>query len=537
MKRALISVSNKDGIVDFARGIENLGYDIISTGGTFRTIREAGIKVTQVAEVTGFPEILNGRVKTLHPKIHGGILARRTPEHMQQLSENQIDTIDIVVVNLYPFRETISKPDVTLPEAIENIDIGGPSMVRSAAKNYEDVIIIVEPDDYRAVLEELKNKGNISRENRLKLALKAFSHTASYDSMISSYLSQAAVKQKDQYATPDFFGPFLKEIEDELNEEEPQPDMLFPERFTITGTRVYELRYGENPHQKACFYTSDTKETGLPGAIQLNGKELSYNNIIDTQAAWALAREFTKPACVIVKHTNPCGTGVAARLDEAYDKAFAGDPVSAYGGIIAFNRAVDLVTAQKAAGPFMEVIIAPGYDEDALECLKAKPNLRLLELPITGGDRLQVKSVDGGFVVQESDTIELDLNNLKVVTETAPTKNQLEEMVLAWKVVGHVKSNAIVIAKDDMIIGVGAGQMNRVGSAAIALENGKEKCEGAVMASDAFFPFKDTVEIAAQYGIKAIIQPGGSIRDQESIDECNKNGIAMVFTGTRHFKH
>jgi len=524
MKRALISVSNKEGIVDFARGLENLGYDIISTGGTFRTLQEAGIKVTRVADVTGFPEILDGRVKTLHPKIHGGILARRIPEHMKQLSDNNINTIDIVVVNLYPFKETISKPNVSLQEAIENIDIGGPSMVRSAAKNYEDVIIIVEPDDYGVVLRELESKGDMSKKMRLKLALKAFSHTASYDSMISSYLA----------------GVDVEERKDELNEEKPEPgenDTIFPDRLTFTGKKVYELRYGENPHQKACFYRNETSAKGLPGARQLNGKELSYNNIIDTQAAWGLVREFAQTACVIVKHTNPCGTAVADSLDEAFDKAFAGDPVSAFGGIIAFNRTVDLKTAQKAAEPFMEVIIAPGYDDGALECLKAKKNLRLLQLPVTEGDRLQIKSVDGGFVVQESDKGELDLNKLQVVTEKAPTQEQLKEMAFAWKVVGHVKSNAIVVAKNGMIIGVGAGQMNRVGSAGIALENGKEKCEGAVMASDAFFPFKDTVELAARYGIKAIIQPGGSIRDQESIDECNKHGMAMVFTGVRHFRH
>lgn len=505
MKRALISVSNKSGVVDFAKGLEKLGYEIISTGGTYKALAEAGVKVLKVADITGFPEILDGRVKTLHPKIHGGILARRVPDHLQQLEANQIDPIDIVAVNLYPFRETVSKPGVTVEEAIENIDIGGPSMVRSAAKNHEDVIVLVKPEFYGPVLDELQNSGNISKEMRLKLALEAFSHTAAYDAMISAYLAGL---------TGD----------------------TFLDNMTVAGEKVYDLRYGENPHQKACFYRSMTPGTSLADARVLNGKELSYNNIVDVQAAWSLVKEFDQNACVIVKHTNPCGTAVGATLEEAYVKAFAADSTSAYGGIIAFNRKVDLATAREAAKPFMECIIAPGFEDDALAVFQAKQNLRVLEMEISPAAELQIKSVEGGFVVQESDQGTVTADDLQVVTETAPTQAEIEDMLFAWKIVKHVKSNAIVTAKDGVSIGVGAGQMNRVGSAAIAMQD-EEKCRGAVLASDAFFPFNDTVELAAKHGIKAIIQTGGSIRDQESIDACNRHGIAMVFTGMRHFKH
>ena len=505
MKRALISVSNKEGVVEFAQGLEKLGYEIISTGGTYKTLADAGVNVMKVADITGFPEILDGRVKTLHPKIHGGILARRVPEHLQQLEANQIDAIDIVAVNLYPFRETVSKAGVTVEEAIENIDIGGPSMVRSAAKNHEDVIVVVKPEFYWPILKELETEGDISKTMRLKLALEAFSHTSAYDAMISAYLAGL---------TGD----------------------TFLDNMVVAGEKVYDLRYGENPHQKACFYRTMTPGVSLADARQLNGKELSYNNIIDTQAAWSLVKEFDQSACVIVKHTNPCGTAIAATLTEAYEKAFAADPLSAFGGIIAFNRKVDLATARKAAEPFMECIIAPGYDEDALECFRAKKNLRVLEMEISSVPELQIRSVEGGFVVQESDQGEITAADLQLATATAPSQEVIQDLLFAWKIVKHVKSNAIVIAKDGVSIGVGAGQMNRVGSAKIALQD-IEKSQGAVMASDAFFPFKDTVELAAARGIKAIIQPGGSVRDQESIDACNQHGIAMVFTGIRHFKH
>jgi len=504
MKRALISVSNKDGILEFSQGLEKLGYEIISTGGTYKTLHEAGVKVKKVSDVTGFPEILDGRVKTLHPKVHGGILARRSEDHLKQLADNEIDTIDIVCVNLYPFRETVNKENVTLEDAIENIDIGGPTMVRSAAKNYQNVIIIVKPEFYEPVLKELEEQGDLAKDMRLNLALEAFSHTASYDAMISAYLSKIT-------------------------------GSTFNDNFVLAGEKVYELRYGENPHQKACFYRNMTPGIGMADAKQLNGKELSYNNIIDTQGAWGLVKEFADTACVIVKHTNPCGTAVGGALDEVYDRAFAGDPMSAFGGIIAFNRVVDAKTAEKAAKPFMEVIIAPGYDDEALAILQKKKNLRVLELPIAPGEEMLLRTVEGGFVIQNNDVDEIGPDDLKVVTETVPTREQIEELLFANKIVKHVKSNAIVVTKDKMSLGVGAGQMNRVGSAEIAMKQGGEKCQGAVMASDAFFPFKDTVEMAAKYGIKAIIQPGGSIRDQESIDECNKHGIAMVFTGMRHF--
>ncbi len=506
MPRALISVSNKNGVVEFAKGLENLGYEIISTGGTYNTLKENGIKVTPVADITGFPEILDGRVKTLHPAVHGGILAKRTPEHLAQLDKNEITPIDIVAVNLYPFRETISKPEVTLADAIENIDIGGPTMVRAAAKNFAHVVIVVNPDKYAGVLDELKAAGEVSYATRFALALEAFSHTASYDAMISSYLAGLQ-------------------------------GVKFPSAMVVAGEKVYDLRYGENPHQKASFYKLAKPGLGLPDAKQHNGKELSYNNIIDTQAAWEIVKEFKEPACVIIKHTNPCGTATGTTLEEAYEKAFNADPVSAYGGIIAFNRPVDKMTAGKAAEPFMEVIIAPGYADEALAIMQTKKNLRVLELAIDDSNELSVKSVEGGFVVQETDSGGVTADDLQVVTEKKPTSKEIEELLFAWKVVKHVKSNAIVIAKDGQTLGVGAGQMNRVGSAGIALEHGGEKCRGAVLASDAFFPFKDTVELAARYGIKAIIQPGGSVRDEESIQECDKNGIAMVFTGMRHFKH
>jgi len=504
-KRALISVSDKSGLVEFAQGLEKLGYEIVSTGGTFKALQDAGIKVTPVAEVTGFPEILDGRVKTLHPKIHGGILAMRNSRHLAELEQNQIKPIDIVAVNLYPFKATVSKPGVTLEEAIENIDIGGPSMVRAAAKNYRDVVVITNPGQYPEILQQLQ-EGGVDEDTRLKLALEAFRHTASYDTVISAYLAKLV-------------GSDLADT------------------YVKAGEKIYELRYGENPHQRAAFYRDMLPVGGLADAEQLNGKELCYNNIIDTQAAWDLVREFKKPACVIIKHNNPCGTALGSSLAEAYERAFAADPVSAYGGIVAFNGRVDRETAEKAASLFMEVIIAPDYDDAALEILKKKTNLRILRLAINPPSAWQVKSVDGGFIVQETDEDAISASDLKVVTTAQPTPEQVEDMLFAWKVCKHVKSNAIVLAKDGQAIGVGAGQMNRVGSARIAVQMAGEKAAGSVLASDAFFPFKDTVEVAAASGVKAIIQPGGSIRDEESIAECNKHGIAMVFTGVRHFKH
>lgn len=506
MKRALISVSDKTGVVEFGRGLSALGFEIISTGGTYNTLLEAGVKVRKVADITGFPEILDGRVKTLHPRIHGGILARRTADHLAQLAEHDITAIDLVAVNLYPFRQTVAKPGVTLEEAIENIDIGGPSMVRSAAKNHADVIVVVKPERYGDILKALQDNGGVDLDFRRQLALEAFGHTAAYDAMISNYLAGIT-------------------------------DTQFPDNFVLAGEKVYELRYGENPHQKACFYRDLSSSVGLADARQLNGKELSYNNIIDTQAAWQLVKEFKQPACVIIKHTNPCGTAVAETVEQAYDRAFGADPVSAFGGIIAFNRELDEKTASKVAEPFMEVIIAPSYAPRALEILQAKKNLRLLELPLNYNQDVQVRNVEGSLVVQESDQDELDMNSLQVVSGSKPDEAVMADLLFAWKVVKHVKSNAIVLAANQVTLGVGAGQMNRVGSAKIALEQAGDKARGAVLASDAFFPFKDTVELAAQSGVTAIIQPGGSVRDEESIQACKEHNITMIFTGVRHFKH
>lgn len=505
VKRALLSVSNKEGIVEFARGLEGLGYEIVSTGGTYQTLQDAGIKVIKVAEVTGFPEILDGRVKTLHPGIHGGILAMRSPEHLEQLAEHQISPIDVVAVNLYPFRETVARPGVSLEEAIENIDIGGPAMIRAAAKNYQDVVVVVKPSAYNQVLEALAREGGISRDARLKLALEAYSHTAMYDAMVSAYLAGVAGAE-------------------------------FTDSLSLAGEKVYDLRYGENPHQKAAFYRRIGAAPGLADARVLNGKELSYNNIIDTEAAWALVKEFSEPACTIIKHTNPCGTAVKSSLKEAYEAAFNADPTSAYGGIIAFNRTVDLETAEKASIPFMEVIIAPDFSPEALALFQAKKNLRVLQLPIAPVNDLQIRTVEGGFVVQERDEDSSLPEDWQLATDQAPEPGQMKDLLLAWKIVKHVKSNAIVVVRDGVSIGIGAGQMNRVGSAALALEN-EALARGAVMASDAYFPFRDTVELAAARGITAIVQPGGSIRDAESIEACNQHGIAMLFTGIRHFKH
>jgi phosphoribosylaminoimidazolecarboxamide formyltransferase/IMP cyclohydrolase len=504
VKQALISVSDKRGVVEFARELKDLGYEIISTGGTYKALLEEDVKASKVSEITGFPEILDGRVKTLHPKIHGGILSLRTEEHNNQLKYHSIGHIDIVTVNLYPFAETVAKPGVTLEEAIENIDIGGPSMIRSAAKNYRNVIVVVKPEYYKTVIDELKNKGDLSCEFRLRLALEAFSHTAVYDAAIYNYFNRLQCES-------------------------------FPERLLLFYEKEYPLRYGENPHQSACFYKSTGR--GLPEAKQLNGKELSYNNIMDTEAAWSLVNEFEKPACVIIKHNNPCGAAVGDSLPDAFDNAWACDPVSAFGGIIAFNRKVDLTTAGKLAEPFLEAVIAPGYEDTALALLQqSKKNLRILSLENTAASEWTLRSVNGGLLMQEADNVNEDEKTWSTVTEIKPDISWWDDLRLSWKVVKHVKSNAIVVVKDG-VIGIGAGQMNRVGAAAIALEQAGANAKGAVLASDAFFPFADSVELAGRYGIKAIIQPGGSIRDQESIDKCNELGIAMIFTGVRHFKH
>ncbi|NLT95641.1 MAG: bifunctional phosphoribosylaminoimidazolecarboxamide formyltransferase/IMP cyclohydrolase [Clostridia bacterium] len=510
MKRAIISVSDKTGVIELAQELVNLGWEIVSTGGTAKVLKEAGIKVTGISQVTGFPEILEGRVKTLHPNVHGGILAKDTPEHMNVLKEQGITPIDLVVVNLYPFEATINKDEVTLEDAVENIDIGGPTMVRAAAKNFQRVAIVVNPARYQEVLKELKEKGEIALKTRMELALEAFQHTAYYDSVISGYLAGLLGKEG------------------------------FPQSFVLSGKKIQELRYGENPHQKAAFYALPGKTRGtVAGARKLQGKELSYNNIVDIEAAWAVVREFkNSPAACIIKHTNPCGTALGNTLAEAYQRALEADPVSAFGGIIGLNQGVDSKTAEKIVETFMEAVVAPEFSNKALEILSAKKNLRLIEIGYSKPPKdYWVEKVGGGFLVQERDQVQITEGDLRVVTEKKPAAEEMVQLLFAWKVVKHVKSNAIVVSKNNQTLGVGAGQMNRVGAAEIALKQAGEKARGAVLASDAFFPFRDTIDAAAKAGITAIIQPGGSIRDEESIQACNEHGIAMVFTGIRHFKH
>ncbi|MDN5344393.1 MAG: phosphoribosylaminoimidazolecarboxamide formyltransferase / cyclohydrolase [Clostridia bacterium] len=511
-KRALLSVSDKTGLIEFARGLTDLGWELVSTGGTARALTEAGLPVTEVATVTGFPEILDGRVKTLHPKIHGGILARPTREHQEQLQEQGIQTIDLVVVNLYPFRETIARPGVTPEEAIENIDIGGPSMVRAAAKNNERVAVVVDPASYGEVLAELQEQGEIGPATRRRLAAAAFAHTAAYDAAIAAYFQRL------------------------LRNEEP-----FPASFVLSGEKVQDLRYGENPHQGAAFYRLPAPPPGsLAGARQLQGKELSYNNLMDLDAAWNLAGDFEEPVVAIIKHTNPCGVARGETPAAAYRRAYAADPVSAFGGIVACNRPVDGEMAREMVEIFLEAVIAPAFTPEALEILRSKPNMRLLAAGerATHRDReYLVRPVSGGFLVQEPDLQVLDPARLKVVTVRQPAAREREDLLFAWRVVKHVKSNAIVVAQDGVTLGIGAGQMNRVGAARIALEQAGARAKGAVLASDAFFPFGDTVALAAAAGITAIIQPGGSLRDEESIKAADAAGMAMVFTGVRHFRH
>lgn len=509
IKRALLSVSDKTGIVDFAKGLVDLGYELISTGGTEKALSEAGLQVLSVSQLTGFPECLDGRLKTLHPVVHGGLLAMRDdPKHMAQLEELGINTIDIAVINLYPFRQTVSKPVVTLEDAIENIDIGGPAMLRAAAKNWKDVIVVTDPADYGPVLEALAN-GTADRAMKFRLSAKVFEHTANYDAMIAQYL-------RSQYT------------EDA------------PEYLTVTYEKVQDLRYGENPHQKAAFYR---EPFAVPGTIafakQLHGKELSYNNISDADAAISMVREFDIPCAVAVKHANPCGIATGETIYEAYTKAYEADPVSIFGGIVALNRECDLETAQELAKIFLEIIVAPSFSDEALAVLEAKKNIRLLELP--GIDKpldkhTILKKVGGGMLMQDAD-IELGLDDLKVVTDRAPTAEELKALTFGWRVVKHTKSNAIVLTSDSQTLGIGPGQTNRITALELAIKYAGEQAKGSCMASDAFFPFRDCVEAAHKAGITAIIQPGGSIRDQESIDACNEYGIAMVFTGMRHFKH
>jgi phosphoribosylaminoimidazolecarboxamide formyltransferase/IMP cyclohydrolase len=492
-----------------------LGFEIFSTGGTKKALAAAGVPVKSVSEITGFPEILNGRVKTLHPAIHGGILAKRDlPAHMEELARNKIETIDLVAVNLYPFVQTVSKENVILDEALENIDIGGPTLIRAAAKNFPSVIVVVDPADYQPVLERLKG-GGVDLAERKRLAQKAFQHMAIYDTAISQYLRQ------------DTEG--------------------FPEEMTIALKKRYRLRYGENPHQQAAFYAEPVvgvgQDTGITWAKQLWGKELSFNNILDADAAWGVVTDFSAPTVAIIKHTNPCGLASHNDIAEAYRRALSGDPVAAFGGIIASNRAIGRATAEEISNTFYEIVIAPEYKAEALELLKRKKNLRILvaELPPDYGKAsagyLDLRRVKGGLLVQTSDSLPEDSVSLKTVTKRKPAKAEIEDLLFAWRAVKHVKSNAIVLVKDKTLLGMGAGQPSRIVSAQIAKEKAGEKTKGSVLASDAMFPFPDVVEAAAAGGVTAIIQPGGSVRDEDSIKAADKHNIAMVFTGVRHFRH
>ncbi len=510
MKRALVSVSDKSGLVEFVKGLESLGWQIIATGGTQRLLEQQGVKTIGISEVTGFPEICDGRVKTLHPKVHGGLLARRDEEsHLAALRENGIEFIDLVCVNLYPFRQTIANPDVTMEDAIENIDIGGPSMLRSAAKNYRDVTVVCDPADYAAVLAEIAEGGNTKVETRLALSAKAYTHTAQYDSCIATFMREKAG----------------------LSEK------LFLEFDVKQG-----LRYGENPHQSAKFYSDNqTTAFSLAYAEQLGGKELSYNNIQDANAALNIVREFDEPFCVALKHMNPCGAAIGATIEQAWSAAYEADKVSIYGGIVAVNRPLTAEVALGMKPIFLEIVMAPEFTPEALEILSTKKNLRLLKVDMTKSDKAinQYISVNGGLLVQQLDTVTKEVTADMCVTETKPTEAQIVDMNFGWRVVKHVKSNAIAVVKDGHTLGVGAGQMNRVGSAEIALKQAQAAgfTEGLILASDGFLPFDDTVAFAAQYGVTAIVQPGGSIRDEDSIRKANELGITMLFTGMRHFKH
>ncbi len=496
--------------MEFATALVELGWEIIATGGTMTALRGAGLKVTNISDVTGFPEICEGRVKTLHPKVHGGLLARRDKaDHMAQLAENGIETIDMVCVNLYPFEATIAKEGVTMEDAVENIDIGGPSMLRSAAKNFRDVTVVCDPDDYSKILEEIRTTGNTLPETRLQLSAKAYTHTALYDSHIATYMRKAAGLDA---------------------------------KLFLAFDEVQSLRYGENPHQKATFYRAETPVPySVAFARQLGGKELSYNNIQDANAALSIVREFSEPFCVGLKHMNPCGAGVGADLKEAWTKAYEADKVSIYGGIVAMNRPLTGEVAAMMKPIFLEIVMAPSFEPEALEVLASKKNLRLLEVKMDNSrePQKQYVGVTGGLLVQDADVTCKEVTMDMTVTERRPTESELRDLNFGWRIVKHVKSNAIVVVKDGMTLGVGAGQMNRVGSAEIALEEAKAAghTEGLVLASDGFLPFGDTVELASRYGVVAIVQPGGSIRDEDSIKMANEKGIAMLFTGMRHFKH
>ena len=525
--KALISVSDKTGVVELARALHALGVGLISTGGTAKLLAEQGLPVTEVAEVTGFPEMLDGRVKTLHPKVHGGLLARRdVPEHMAALKEHHIDTIDILVVNLYPFEATVAKAGCTLEDAIENIDIGGPAMVRSAAKNWKDVAVLTDASQYAGVLAELKASQKISNATRFALSVAAFNRISQYDGAISNYLSSVVV-----------------EGEASLSGQPTRHD--YPAQSNSQFVKLQDLRYGENPHQTAAFYSDVHPAPGsLVTAKQLQGKELSYNNIADADAAWECVKSFDEPACVIVKHANPCGVAIGQDPLNAYSKAFQTDPTSAFGGIIAFNRPVDKAAAEAVSKQFVEVLMAPAYSAEALAIFQAKANVRVLEIALpqgnAGRNTQDIKRIGSGLLIQSADNHELALSDLKVVTQKQPTPQQLQDLLFAWKVGKYVKSNAIVFCANGMTMGVGAGQMSRLDSARIAsikAEHAGLSLQGTAVASDAFFPFRDGLDVVVDAGATCVIQPGGSMRDQEVIDAANERGVAMVFSGVRHFRH
>lgn len=515
ISRALISVSDKKGIVDFAKGLSTAGVEILSTGGTAKVLRDAGISVIEVSDYTGFPEMLDGRLKTLHPKIHGGLLARRnSAKDMEDLAKHAIKPIDMVVVNLYPFEETISKPGVTFEEAIENIDIGGPTMLRAASKNFQDVAVIVDPEDYNKILEEMgASAGELSKDTKLTLARKVFQHTARYDTLIADYLTGITEKEAS-----------------------------FPAHLTTSLKRLAVLRYGENPHQKAAVYKERTGGISLAEAKVLQGKEMSFNNYLDSNAALLLAMEFDEKACAVIKHNNPCGVAIGNTAFDAYRKAVKTDPVSAFGGVVAFNTEVDGKAAKDMVDLFLEVVIAPSFTKEALEIFSKKPNVRLLELQAAGSPKTalsgwDMKRIAGGLLLQGWDYSPEDIKALKAVTKRQPAENELEALMFAWKVAKHVKSNAIVYAFRDRTVGIGIGQTSRVYSAKIGAINACESVKGSVVASDGFFPFRDGIDVLHEMGVTAIVQPGGSVKDQEVIQAADEYNMAMIITGFRHFRH
>jgi phosphoribosylaminoimidazolecarboxamide formyltransferase / IMP cyclohydrolase len=545
VRRALLSVSDKTGLVEFARALREFGVELLSTGGTAQALREAGVEVRDVSDVTGFPEMLDGRVKTLHPRIHGGLLAvRDDAAHMSALREHGIEPIDLVVINLYPFEQTIAREGTTLEEAIEQIDIGGPAMIRSASKNYKDVAVIVAPDAYAVVLEEMRaNDGSLTLSTRARLARTAFARTATYDGFIVAYLTQQARQEGSQspIGSGGFGGVFnasggdVNAVAKEISTIEDWREL--PDRASWTLRKSEDLRYGENPHQQAALYNTGARR-GVGAALLLSGKEMSYNNYVDADAAWQLVCDFDELACAIIKHTNPAGVALGATVEEAYRRALATDPTSAFGGIVAFNRKVDEQGARAVTEIFTEVVIAPDFDDAALEALRAKKNLRVLRAGDPRiSDGLEYRQIIGGMLVQMRDTHKLSRDDLRIVTKRAPTEEEIASLIFAWTVCKHTKSNAIVYARDGQTVGVGAGQMSRVDSVKLGAARAQLPVKGSVVASDAFFPFRDGVDEAAKHGITAIIQPGGSVRDAEVIAAADEHNLAMVFTGVRHFKH